>query len=57
MRSGALWLVYPAIYQIIPSSNFTPDMTEDEAYWAEVEENAIAGGAGFREPEEHYVYW
>jgi hypothetical protein len=31
-------------------------MTEDEAYWVEVEENAVAGGAGFREPEERYVH-
>jgi hypothetical protein len=56
MQSGALWLVYPTIHQIVPSSNYTPDMTEDEAYWVEVEENAVAGGAGFREPEERYVH-
>ncbi|EOA84698.1 uncharacterized protein SETTUDRAFT_20225 [Exserohilum turcica Et28A] len=33
------------------------DQTEEEAYWAEVEENAILGAAGFREPGEHYVHW
>lgn len=41
----------------MPSSNGILDQTEEEAYWAEVEENAILGAAGFREPGEHYVHW
>ncbi|KAH7563710.1 hypothetical protein BM1_00757 [Bipolaris maydis] len=32
------------------------DKTEEEAYWAEVEENAMAGGAGFREPGEPHIH-
>lgn len=32
------------------------DMTEEEAYWVEVKENALIGGAGFREPGEPYVH-
>jgi hypothetical protein len=32
------------------------DQTEEEADWAEVEENALAGGAGFREPDEPHVH-
>jgi hypothetical protein len=41
---------------MVHSSNCIPENTEEETYWAEVEENAIGGGAGFREPEEHYIY-
>ena len=32
------------------------DKTEEEAYWAEVEENAATGGAGFRESGEPHVH-
>jgi hypothetical protein len=32
------------------------DKTEEEAYWAEVEENAVTGGAGFRESDEPHVH-
>jgi len=32
------------------------DNTEEEAYWAEVEENAVTGGAGFRESDEPHVH-
>ncbi|OAL54019.1 hypothetical protein IQ07DRAFT_560609 [Pyrenochaeta sp. DS3sAY3a] len=32
------------------------DKTENEAYWAEVEKNAMIGGAGFREPGEPHVH-
>lgn len=30
-------------------TNEPVDMDENEAYWAEVEENAFSGGAGFRD--------
>lgn len=32
------------------------DKNEEEAYWAEVEENSLMGGAGFREPGEPHVH-
>ena len=32
------------------------DMTEEESYWAEVEENAVTGGVGFRESDEPHVH-
>lgn len=32
------------------------DKTVEEIYWAEVEENAMTGGAGFREPDESHVH-
>lgn len=40
---------------MILSSDYIPDKTEEEVYWAEVEENAVLGGAGFREPGEPYI--
>lgn len=32
------------------------DRTEEEAYWEDVRENAILGGAGFREPGEPHIH-
>ena len=30
--------------------------TEEEAYWAEIEENVFAGRAEFRDPREPHIY-
>jgi hypothetical protein len=32
------------------------DKTEEEAYWAEVEQNALTGGAEFREAGEPHAH-
>lgn len=53
VQCGPFFLSDPLQFLSLPPQT---DKTEEEAYWAEVEENAMIGGAGFREPGEPHIH-